>query len=169
MPNRLEFSTTIRTFGKLKLMHGLFDVVISGDDYAACVSLDEPLTMTAKINLTLGLAAFVLSLISFLVVSAGAQEEPYGKFIPTQALVQVGLGSILIAFWLQWTAIVVVLLTLRRVRYAWSLGILWSAMCLFYLSNCPLGYVEDIARFAVSPRPSNNAQAAEFGIHAESP
>lgn len=103
-----------------------------------------------KINFFIAAAAIALSLFSFLVVAAGATEEPYFQFVPAQALIQVGAGSVLIAFWLEWMAIVCVLLALRRINWTWSLGVAWCGICLFYLMHSRMGYVEDIARFAAA-------------------
>ena len=47
-----------------------------------------------------------LTLSSGLVVFLGASQEPYLVFRPSQALMQVGLGSGLLLLWAQWVGVV---------------------------------------------------------------
>jgi hypothetical protein len=89
-----------------------------------------------------------LSAVSAVVVLIGAWEEPYyGERRIHQGPTQVGLASGLIAFWLVWIVVLLVLLRMSALRFIWFAFVLWSVVCIYYLAECPMGYMEDIARW----------------------
>ena len=92
-------------------------------------------------------SGLVLTILSLLVI-VGAGEEPfYGPIIFSQALIQVGLGSVLIFCWLQWMVVVVNWRGHFSRNWPWPFLLVWAGVGLFYLSQCPVGYIEDIIAF----------------------
>ncbi len=96
---------------------------------------------------TLCLIAVVLSAMSLFVVLQGATDEPYMAYRRYDALVQVGFGTAFILLWCCYALFVGFLLMTRKLSLLWLLLIGWAAVCIFYLSFCPLGYVSDLERF----------------------
>ncbi|MCA9147646.1 MAG: hypothetical protein KDA92_00035 [Planctomycetales bacterium] len=91
----------------------------------------------------------MLTVASFFVVFQGASDEPYGVYRRYDALVQVGLGTALIALWCSWSVAVVVFIVAQKLPKAWLSALLWVAICLFYLSFSPVGYLKDLEQFVI--------------------
>jgi hypothetical protein len=94
-----------------------------------------------------------LSAASFVVVFFSACQEPYITFHPRDCLVQVGVGSALIAAWLRLVLLIALRVVRRRVSPVWSIAGLWSILAIHSLWVCPTGYVSDIDRFALRAAP----------------
>ena len=105
----------------------------------------------ADLNAAFALTGLLLSVASLFVVVQGAHDEPYGTYRRYDALVQVGGGVSLMALWCCWSAAVAVLVAARKLRWGWLVLLLWAAVCVFYLSFSPLGYLEDIEQFVIPP------------------
>jgi hypothetical protein len=88
--------------------------------------------------------AVALFFASFAVVANYAGEEPYDEFRHADALINVGLGTALIACWLVWSAACVGLALRRVIARTWLACLLLPVLCIFYLQFCPLGYLEDM-------------------------
>jgi len=67
------------------------------------------------------------------------------------ALVQVGVGASLMVLWCCFTLAVLLLAASRKISAWWLATLPWAAICLFYLSSCPLGYLQDIEKFVIPP------------------
>lgn len=93
------------------------------------------------------LVAVALSAASLFVVLRGATDEPYMAYRRYDAIVQVGLGTAFIALWCCYALFVGFLVAARKLSIVWLLLIGWAAICVFYLSFSPLGYVSDLERF----------------------
>jgi len=46
---------------------------------------------------------------------------------------------------------VALLVGTRKLSRVWLLLLLWAAICLFYVSYCPIGYLRDIEEFVLPP------------------
>ena len=79
----------------------------------------------------------------------GANDEPYLGYRRYDAIVQVGVGSALIVLWCCYCIAVALLVAARKLSVAWLVLLLWGAICVFYLSYSPLGYLEDIEKFVL--------------------
>ena len=97
-------------------------------------------------RLLLALCAFaaILTLPSLWVVGEGATDEPYGRFSLYDAFVQVVVGTGLITAWGGWSVVILALVTRRKVSFWWLTLLLWAALCAFYLSFSPLGYLDNL-------------------------
>ena len=109
-----------------------------------------------QLNVTFALAAAVLSVASLVVVMQGAHDEPYTGYRRYDAVVQIGVAAALMALWCCWFLAVSVLVAAGKMRRYWLPLLLWAAICLFYLSESPLGYLGDIERFVI-PRAGGGA------------
>ncbi len=107
-----------------------------------------PISRT-QLNVAFALFALLLSAASFVVVLQGATDEPYMGYRRSDAIVQVGVGTALMVLWCCCSVAVVVLVGTRKLPIAWLALLLWAAICLFYLSTCPLGYLGDIEKFVL--------------------
>ena len=97
--------------------------------------------------LTVGMLAAAAGLTagSVAVFWLGAEQEPYSAFRKVDALVQVGLGTTLIALWVLWCVSATLLVYHRRQRPA-MLGLLvWAVINVLYLANGVNGFLDDIA------------------------
>lgn len=100
-------------------------------------------------NSVLLIVVGALTFSSLVVVFLGASEEPYLTFRPSQALIQVGIGSGLLALWAAWVGVVLWRVVARVVPAAWLTSIVWAVIVISYLSRSPLGYVQDLSKFGV--------------------
>jgi hypothetical protein len=96
-------------------------------------------------SLALGTFCVLTSIASLIVVMQGATDEPYVSFRPADVLSQVGLGSALIAVWLVLGTAAYGVFT-RRLAGWWLLLLPWAAIAIYYLYQCPFGYVDEIMR-----------------------
>jgi hypothetical protein len=109
-----------------------------------------PISRT-QLNAAFAVIVAALSIASLFVVMQGANDEPYGAYRRYDAIVQVGVGTALIVFWCCCSVAVVVLVGARKLPAWWLALLLWAAICLFYLSYSPLGYLQDIEKFVIPP------------------
>ena len=93
------------------------------------------------------LTAVALSAASLVIVLQGATDEPYMAYRRYDAIVQVGFGTAFIVLWCCYALLVGFLVAARKLSLVWLFLIGWSAICVFYLSFSPLGYVSDLERF----------------------
>ena len=124
-----------------------FDYRIPQDDQRVeppCV----PISRT-QLNVAFALIAAALSIASLFVVMQGANDEPYGAYRRYDAIVQVGVGTALMVLWCSCSLAVLVLVGARKLTAWWLTLLLWAALCLFYLSYSPLGYLQDIEKFVI--------------------
>jgi hypothetical protein len=59
-------------------------------------------------------------------------------------VMQVGVGTALIVLWCCCGVAVVVLAGTRKLPLPWLALLLWAAVCVFYLSYSPSGYLSDL-------------------------
>ena len=109
-----------------------------------------PITLV-QLNVACGVIALVLSIASIHVVFQGAADEPYMGYRRSDAVVQVGIGTALMLLWGCFAIAVLLLTTTRKVSRWWLVVLPWAAICLFYLSYAPLGYLQDIEKFVIPP------------------
>src|SRR5688500_12436365 len=98
----------------------------------------------------LGLHLVIATIGSLLLVMEGASKEPFVRFIPSEAISQVGLGCFFMAVWVYIVTAVMYGVLSRRLHGAWLLVVPWAAMVLFYLRLCPEGYVADVQMWVSS-------------------
>ena len=103
----------------------------------------------SQLNVAFALVTVVLSAASFFVVLQGANDEPYVGYRRYDAIMQVGVGTALMVLWGLCSIAVVVLVARRKLSLAWIALLLWAAICLFYLSYSPLGYLVDIEKHVI--------------------
>ena len=104
-----------------------------------------------QLNVAVAATAAALSAASLVVVFQGANDEPYMGYRRYDALVQVGVGTSLMVLWVLCSIAVVVLVVKQKLSRGWLALLLWAAICLFYLSSSPLGYLQDIEKFVIPP------------------
>jgi hypothetical protein len=93
----------------------------------------------------IGVAAVVLSALSFVVVMMTVSQEPYfGGIRAVDAIIQVGVGTALIVLWALWSVVVIAVIVRKRTHAATLAVLIWAAMCVFYLGNGVVGYLDDI-------------------------
>lgn len=107
-----------------------------------------PISRTA-LNAAVFLSSVALTLASLFVVLQGAHDEPYTTYRRYDAIMQVGVGTALIVLWCCCSIVVLALVRKGKFSVAWLALLLWAAICLFYLSESPLGYLEDIEKFVI--------------------
>lgn len=76
-----------------------------------------------------------------------AAAEPFLSYDPKDAILNIGIGSVLIAFWIAWSIWVVGLIAFRALSAWWLFGLILSTVCGFYLLSCPFGYLHDLEQF----------------------
>jgi len=91
------------------------------------------------------LYAMILFAASWLVVATGANQEPYIGFRLNEALLQVGVATVIMVLWVHlafWLAV-----NLANKQLSWSHGLLYIVIfsALYYLEFCPINYLQDIA------------------------
>ena len=83
---------------------------------------------------------------------SGSQEPYFGPIHESEAIVQVGSGSVLIAGWLAWAvAIGWRAVRNRRCRLLAALILLWPAVNVSCLTHGVHGYLDDLIRFQADP------------------
>jgi len=90
-----------------------------------------------------------MTIASLWVVIKGAGDEPYMVFHLSDAIVQVGVGALLMLVWCAGIAVLVILVRRSTIAKPWLAMILWAAVCLLYLGQGITGYLADIERLAV--------------------
>jgi ABC-type transport system involved in multi-copper enzyme maturation permease subunit len=90
-------------------------------------------------------AALLLTIPSLVVGFLNANDEPYfGTIRKSDALVQVGLGSVLMTLWVAWTAALLLAVTRNRVHAAALALVVWSVFAVCFLGSCASGYLDDL-------------------------
>ena len=92
-------------------------------------------------------ATIILSVASAVVVLQGASDEPYASFRASDALIQIGTAMVLMTLWLQLALFLGWAVAVGRASKMWLLLLIWIAVCEFYLSESPRGYVRDMVRY----------------------
>ena len=105
----------------------------------------------SQLNVAFAVMAALLSIASLLVVLQGAGDEPYGVYRRYDAIVQVGVGTALMVLWCCYCLALLVLVVTRKLPAWWLALLLWVAICLLYLSESPLGYLQDIEKLVIPP------------------
>jgi hypothetical protein len=94
------------------------------------------------------LALTAISLCVFL----QAADEPFVHFRQSEALVQVGVASVLVVLWLLF-GVGLCYLAFKQCISRWTLLTLFLvALAIWIMVDCPLGYVSDINHFVVGGR-----------------
>jgi hypothetical protein len=89
--------------------------------------------------------AGVLTVFSLPVIYRSMNDEPYyGGVVRSDAIVQVGVASVLVAFWAQWCVLAVWLRWRKRVHWAVLALLLWGMVCVYFLCFCVDGYLSDV-------------------------
>ena len=82
-------------------------------------------------------------------VFSGAINEPFVSFRLHDALVQAGVGMAILALWLTLAVAVCVAVVRKLISRWWLLSLVWIAVACAVVAPCPLGYVSDVARYAI--------------------
>lgn len=98
------------------------------------------------LNTTVVTAAALLGA-SVWVAFRGANDEPYVTFRASDAIIQIGVASALIAFWIAWSIFVTADVHKRRKPRFWLLALILSGLAILLLYQSPAGYVSDIVRW----------------------
>ncbi len=105
---------------------------------------DRPAIPAAHFSAAIGTLSVLVSVASYILVLWGGMDEPYAEFNPSDALSQIGLGSLFIGIWGFIIAAVFYGVLTRRLSRWWFLLIVWAIIVISYLEQCPFGYVQDI-------------------------
>lgn len=100
----------------------------------------------AQLAAAVGVFACVNAIASFIVVFKGANDEPYMVYRRLDAIVQVGIGSALIVSWVCLSLIVAILVATGKLSKRWLAVLILAAVCLFYTSFSPRGYLNDLQK-----------------------
>jgi hypothetical protein len=92
-----------------------------------------------------------LTVVSFCVFLQAA-DEPFVHFRQSEALVQVGVASVLAVFWFLFGASLCYLAFKQRISRWALLTLFLVALAIWIMVDCPLGYVADINHFVVGGR-----------------
>jgi hypothetical protein len=103
----------------------------------------------SHLNIALGFVTIVMTLASWTLVIQGAYDEPYGYFRHSDAFAQIVVGTALISFWFCLSLAIVALVIAAQISGLWLTALLWAAICMFYLKDCPLGYLWDLEHIIV--------------------
>lgn len=96
-------------------------------------------------------SAVLLAPVSFGLVISYAGPEPLYEYHRSEALVHIGVSTATIALWLVWSLGIIGLIATRIFSVWWFGGLLPAAICIFYLSFCPSGYLDDLEDCMLSP------------------
>jgi hypothetical protein len=110
------------------------------------------------LNIAFGSIVVVMTVISCAVVIRGAEDEPYDTFRYSDAFTQVVIGTVLISFWICSSLVAVALVSVGQLSRIWLIVLLWAAICIFYLKDCPLGYLHDLEQFIIPYAGSTTGQ-----------
>jgi hypothetical protein len=99
------------------------------------------------VNAVLIAVTIILSAASAVVALQGASDEPYASFRASDALIQIGAAMVLMTLWLQLALFLGWAVALGRASKMWLLLLIWIAVCEFYLSESPRGYIHDMMRY----------------------
>ena len=105
-----------------------------------------------RTNSFLAASTLVLSIASFLFVVQGASDEPYMTFRTWDAVIQVGVATVLMLLWAKIAVTVIAGVARHRISNWWSPLLLWILICEFSLFDSPYGYVADMMRYVVRPQ-----------------
>jgi hypothetical protein len=92
-----------------------------------------------------------LTAVSFCVFLQAA-DEPFVHFHPSEALIQIGVASVLAVLWFLF-GVGLCYLAFKQLISRWMLLTLFLvALAIWIMVDCPLGYVADINHFVVGGR-----------------
>jgi len=89
----------------------------------------------------------VLSVASILLVTQSASVAQFFGSSAREAILHVGLGSVLIAIWAYTISGTLYGVATSLLSKSWLLVIPWALLVLCYLQYCPVGYAEDVSEF----------------------
>lgn len=107
--------------------------------------------MKASTRIVLSTSALLLP--SFYVVLKGAGDEPYVSFRASDALVQIGAASALIAFWLMLTVSITGQVWRKELTPRWLSLLVLTALVLFLLGHAPIDYLADLEYWGARAAP----------------
>ncbi len=90
----------------------------------------------------------VLTFVSLLVFSGDA-DQPWVHFRVSDALIQIGLASILVVLWILFAATLCFLILRGQISALWCWLVIWAALAILVLALCPFDYVDEITRSMV--------------------
>jgi hypothetical protein len=99
----------------------------------------------------------VLTTVALLIPSAwvflkGAGDEPYMTFRASDAIVQIGVASALMALWLVLVGFVTTQVVQKRLHPGWLATYALCALVLCALYQSPAGYISDLVYFGAVAR-----------------
>jgi hypothetical protein len=100
-----------------------------------------------KRNIFAGFYLISLTIVSMYIVADGAGGEPYLEFHFLDAFLQVGVAVCLMILWVLAGGWVVYGVARHRLIAPWLGLAILAAIALFYLWDCPIGYIGDLARY----------------------
>ena len=83
------------------------------------------------------------------VVLKGAGDEPYMSFHASDAIVQVGVASALMALWIVLIGCITTQVVKRKLPPSWLASFVLCAVALYCLYDSPAGYISDLVKFGV--------------------
>lgn len=89
---------------------------------------------------------------SIWVVLKGAGDEPYTSFRASDAIVQIGVASALMALWVVLLGSITIHVFQKKLHPAWLACFCLGALALYGLYDSPAGYISDLVKFGVVTR-----------------
>lgn len=86
------------------------------------------------------------------VVLKGAGDEPYTAFHASDAIVQIGVASALMALWVVLVGFITVQVGKQKLHPSWLASLALCALALCVLYDSPAGYISDLVKFGVVVR-----------------
>lgn len=79
----------------------------------------------------------------------GAGDEPYVVFRASDAVVQIGVASALMALWIVLLSFIGAQVVKKKLHRAWISAMLVGALALCCLYQSPMSYISDLVHFRV--------------------
>ena len=87
-----------------------------------------------------------LGITIWLVVNNG-QNEPFYGVVITELVVQVGGGTALLIFWMEWSLCLMWAIRTKEIARSGALGLFLSLVCCVFVIMCIWGYATDLDVF----------------------
>lgn len=101
-------------------------------------------SITLSVSGLLGLSVWV--------VFKGASDEPYMSFRASDAIVQIGVASALMALWVVLLGFISAQVFQKKLHPAWLACLGLGALALYCLYDSPACYISDLVKFNVVTR-----------------
>lgn len=107
--------------------------------------------MKRLLNTFLLVSLAMLSLASAYINLTFSGAEPLFEFVLADVLLWVAGGAILSLLFIEWSAMLLILLARGQVSRLWGAAIPWAILNIYYMTGTCLQALQDLERFALGP------------------